>query len=85
MVLPGEVYESVGVDKDLCLATIPDFNSLIAIAQSVHTPIFAVTPEQLGQSGVVLEQTMNSRDNFERLFSDFADKVIELTTHEASA
>ena len=53
MTLPADVYQKVGMD-DYCLATIPDFNSLIAKSQETQTPIYDLTDEQIGQSGRVL-------------------------------
>jgi cellulose biosynthesis protein BcsQ len=64
-----------------CLATIPDFNSLIAKSQDTRTPVFALTEAQIGQGGAVLERTIESRDHFKELFSGLADKVIGLTGH----
>ena len=77
MALPKHVYERSGVEE-FCLARISDFNSLIAKSQEHQTPVFALTPAQIEQSGVVLQGTMQSRDNFEVIFSDLADKVVSL-------
>ena len=79
MTLPDTSYRNHGMEEGFCLATIPDFNSLIAKSQEAQTPIFALTPEQIGQRGVVLETTERSRDQFRKIFSDLADKTIELT------
>ena len=70
--------------NEYCLATIPDFNSLIAKSQDTRTPVFALTREQIGQGGAVLETTIRSRDRFEVLFSELADKVIGLTGYASS-
>lgn len=78
MMLPREVYEAAGLGTDECLATIPDFNSLIAKSQENRTPVFALSKEQIGQSGVVLGATVESRDQFRALFSDLGDKVLRL-------
>ena len=74
LTLPRTVYEAHGVN-DFCLATIPDFNSLIAKSQEHQTPVYALTPEQIGQAGTVLATTLESRDNFNAMFSALADKV----------
>ena len=76
MVLPSEMYG--GMDG-YCLAMIPDFNSLIAKSQEHQTPIYALTDEQIGQSGVVLEATKNSQANFQEIFEGLAAKVVRLT------
>ena len=83
LTFPKTVYEAHGVN-DFCLATIPDFNSLIAKSQEHQTPVYALTPEQIGQAGTVLATTLESRDNFNAMFSALADKVIALVNHADS-
>ena len=78
MMLPPELYEEMGIEKH-CLVTIPDFNTLVAKSQTFQTPVFELDQHQIGLTGPVLEQTMESRDRFRQLFSDLADKVIGLT------
>ncbi len=80
MVLPDESYQTHRIN-DYCLAQIPDFNSLIARAQETRTPVFALTNEQIGQTGNVLDMSGKSRDNFREIFSEFTDKVIGLTSN----
>ena len=84
MMLPDQVYREESMEVDFCLTTIPDFNTLIAKSQDHQTPVFALTPEQIGQAGRVEEITLKSRDNFHRIFSGLADKIIRLTTHASS-
>ncbi len=84
MMLPDQVYGEESVGAAFCLATIPDFNTLITKSQDHQTPIFALTPEQIGQADTVLENTLKSRDNFNQIFSELADKIIKLTTHASS-
>lgn len=84
MMLPDQVYRAENMGAASCLTTIPDVNTLIAKSQDHQTPVFALTPEQIGQSGTVLENTLKSRDNFRQIFSELADKIIRLTTHASS-
>jgi cellulose biosynthesis protein BcsQ len=81
MLLPRKNYADLGLSADYCLASIPDFNSLIAKSQSVQAPVFALTPSQIGEAGVVLVGMQKSRDEFKELFSHLADKIITLTTN----
>jgi cellulose biosynthesis protein BcsQ len=81
MLLSEDLYESVGLDRGRCLAQIPDFNSLIARSQEFQTPIYALSDEQIGQVGVVLDASVASRDGFHQVFSDLATKVLRLTEH----
>ncbi len=80
MTLSSDCYAGQRVEN-YCLASVPDFNSLIAKSQEIRTPVFALAEEQIGQTGSVLGNTVESRDRFKQIFSDFADKVIGLTGH----
>jgi hypothetical protein len=81
--LPDQSYREAGnspVDS-YCLAQIPDFNTLAATSQSHKTPVFALTDAMFGHVGKVLEQDKAKRQEFRRLFSQLADRVITLTAH----
>ncbi len=80
MTLPDSTYGSLKRDN-YCLAKISDFNSLITISQEKQTPVYALTDEQIGQSGAVLANTKKSQDGFKGIFSDLGNKVIRLTSH----
>jgi hypothetical protein len=80
MLLPDNAYTAAGLENDLCLATISDFNTLVARSQDTRTPVFALTPEQLNYQGFVLEKTAKSRDAFGEVFRQLANKIITLTS-----
>lgn len=84
MMLPSDCYAQQQIGDTYCLASVPDFNSLIAKSQETRTPVFALTREQIGQTGNVLATTVKSRDRFEEIFSELADKVIGLTGYASS-
>ncbi|MBI1929442.1 AAA family ATPase [Candidatus Poribacteria bacterium] len=84
MMLPDKAYEDQGIGVGFCLATVPDFNTLIAKSQEAQTPVFALTPKQIGYTGPVLDNTIKSRDNFKQIFSELADKIIGLTSNGSS-
>ena len=84
MMLPKDAYKQQGIDDTFCLVTIPDFNTLIARSQATQTPIFALTAEQIDQTGIVLERTLQSRDSFQEIFSQLADKIIGLSEYAGS-
>ena len=48
-------------------------------SQEAQTPVFALTSEQIGYTGTVLDIIIESRDNFKQIFSELADKIIGLT------
>ena len=76
-------YAEFGIE-DYCLATIPDFNTLVITSQNAQTPVFALTAEQIGRTGIVLQQVEQQRDNLSGLFSKLTDKVIRLTSDAIS-
>jgi hypothetical protein len=77
MVFDEEYYHDNEIEN-FCLASIPDFNTLIATSQENKVPVFALTPEHLNQVGVVLKNTLEKRDVFGDIFSNLAKKIIRL-------
>ncbi|HHP7246181.1 MAG TPA: ParA family protein [Elainellaceae cyanobacterium] len=80
MMLPEQVYADQGIDNSLCLTKISNFNSLIALSQEHRTPIYALTAQQLGQKGIVLEKNQAKQTEFRQMFENLADKIIGLTS-----
>jgi cellulose biosynthesis protein BcsQ len=85
MLLPQAQYDSADLEHGYKLATIPDFNSLIASSQEHQTPVFALREDQFTGGGIVKDNFAVARNNFHRLFSNMADKVIALTEPHESA
>ncbi len=80
MTLSQEKYTNVLGNSSYELAHFSDFNTLVALSQTHQTPIFALSEEQMAQTGVVLENFKKSRDKFREVFSGLADSIINLTT-----
>jgi len=81
--IPALAREGMVCDQDegdYTLASIADFKSLIAKSEQYQTPVFALSEKQIGATGVVLQSAIQRRDDFRKVFSQFADKVISLTT-----
>jgi cellulose biosynthesis protein BcsQ len=78
MMLPEAFYGTTGVQQGKPLIQMSDFNSLIALSQKHAAPVFGLTDDQLEQSGVVLQITKQSMAQFRQLYSDGADKIIEI-------
>lgn len=86
MTLSSRQYAKVaGLAANYCLAQIADFNTLITQSQEHQTPVFALTDEQLGHVGKVLQTDQNKRAEFNNTFSVLAHKVAALTAHESAA
>lgn len=84
MVLPEEAYASIGLTVGKPLLQMSDFNSLIALSQKHKVPVFALSDEQLEQTGIVLERTKKSMISFRDLFAKAADRIIALTEYAVS-
>ena len=84
MMLPSQAYRDQGLQSSLSLAKISNFNSLIAVSQIHRTPVCALTPQQLGQKGIILEANQQKQEEFRKIFSDLADKIITLTSRSVN-
>lgn len=84
MLLPKRAYECQGMES-YCLSTISDFNSLIAKSQEARVPVFALTDQQIGQSGIVLERTLRAQKEFTDAFRNLSDKVQFLTGYDGDS
>ena len=79
MLLPDDLYLSIGLQLGEPILQMSDFNGLIALSQKHQTPVFCLSDEQLEQTGIVLSRTKKSMEQFNKLFSMAADRVITLT------
>jgi hypothetical protein len=83
--LPAQLYDTQGIDcNNFCLAMIADFGALITKSQEHKTPIFALTPEQLGWGGSVFSLSLKNQERFNEVFSNLAERVIGLTWNAVS-
>jgi len=74
------VYEGIlGEEKrGYCLGLVPDFNTLVTSSHLGSTPVFALSDEQLGTAGSVLEQNQAKRQEFHGLYQTAASRIIQL-------
>jgi len=84
MMLPDQLYRDQGIGESLSLAKISNFNSLIALSQEHRTPVYDLTPQQLNQTGIVLERNQQKQEEFRQTFSDLADKIISLSSESST-
>jgi cellulose biosynthesis protein BcsQ len=80
MLLPEQTYTEQGIESSFTLTKISNFNSLIALSQEHQTPIYDLTPQQLGQRGIVLESNQKKQEEFRQTFSRLAERVTGLTS-----
>jgi cellulose biosynthesis protein BcsQ len=81
MLFPIETYEEVYGQGDFTIAEIPDFQSLLPKAHAAGVPVFALSNEQIGETGPVLEQMASKRDSFRVLFERVVQTVVRLMDH----
>ncbi|MEU0355119.1 ParA family protein [Streptomyces cyaneofuscatus] len=72
------VYEQAGLDTALRLASIPDFNTLIANSQQARKPVFTLTQEDVGRRGFVWGTQKKSIESFRQVFEQLAKRVEKL-------
>lgn len=80
MSIDRDVFEeNSSGEEPFNLANISDFNSLIAQSQKHNIPVFALADEQIEQGGTILDNMIESRDNFLECFHQLALDVHSVT------
>ncbi len=82
MLLSDEDYSADLIENGLCLSEIPDFQGLLPKALESGVPVFALTDDEIGETGPVLVGMQKKREIFDELFEDLADEVKRLTTQD---
>ena len=70
--------QQAGLLRDHCLAEISEFGALIQKANDSAVPDFALTKQQIGERGPVLEQMEANRVRFYGIIENVARVVMEL-------
>ncbi|MDE0092518.1 MAG: AAA family ATPase [Oligoflexia bacterium] len=85
MVIDREIFTSYISDElPYNLISIGDFNSLIAISQENQKPIFALTDEEINQSGYSLKEMQENQKDFKNLFDKLAKSICNLIKEDRS-
>ena len=71
-------YANAGVGVDFNIIQVGEFNSLGAKSHRFNVPVFELTIPELEQSGVVLNNTLQSQNNFRSIYNDAATKISTL-------
>lgn len=79
LLLDPDLYESAGLEGSLRLASIPDFNTLIATSQQARKPVFTLTQDDVGRRGYVWDTQQASIANFRAIFEELAVRIETLT------
>lgn len=72
-------YETAGIDDSYAIASVSDFNTLIADAQQARKPVFAITQDDVSSVGIVWDGRKAQVDAFRKVFEELADRVVTLT------
>ncbi len=83
MALDADKYRECGIEPGDPILQMSDFNSLIALSQKHQAPVFSLTDDQLEQTGIVLERTKASMNNFRESFDQAAGKILCLLSNES--
>jgi hypothetical protein len=83
MILDEEDYKKFGIIDNYCLATIPDFNTLITTSQETQTPVFSLKSDQIQYTGIVLKNIQENVANFHKIFSELATKIDRLIDNDS--
>jgi chromosome partitioning protein len=61
---------------DYCLGEIPDFQGLLPKSNEAGVPVFAVTNEEIKETGPVLKGFQDRRKKFRKQFEEITGKII---------
>lgn len=75
-----ERYENAKAKTEDFLVEVPDFNSLIAISQSLSKPVFELDRDDIKNSGSVAINQVESAVSFDKIYNDAACKIIKMLT-----
>lgn len=75
MTFTPEIYGTDLIDKNYCLAEIPDFQGLLPKSHAAGVPVFDVTDKEIGEAGTVLAGLQEKRRIFSNQFKTLAEDV----------
>ncbi len=79
MTLTDDIYGDALLENGLCLSEIPDFQGLLPKSLDAGIPVFALSDEEINETGPVLAQMVSNRGRFDGLFENLASEIIRLT------
>jgi cellulose biosynthesis protein BcsQ len=78
LLLEEECYEQAKAKLENFLVEVPDFNSLIAISQSLSKPVFELNRDDIMNSGSVADNQVESAKSFNKIYGDAAKKILKI-------
>lgn len=84
-VLEQSQYEKYSdADALYRIASVADFNALIANSQTNQTPVFALTQDQVQRGGAAWDITEENIKAFRQVFEELSDRIVALTNDDAA-
>src|SRR6185312_6932667 len=84
MVFGEQIYRAAGIEEDLCLSEIPDFQGLLPKANDAGVPVFAMEDDEIGEAGAVLDGMIEKRDTFFELFENISKQIMQICEYAKS-
>jgi hypothetical protein len=84
LVLPDDAYRNAKLEDDLWLASIAEFNTLIAYSQRTRKPVFALDKADVERTGSVWISARKNIERFRATFEQLAQRVEYLTNYPPS-
>nr|WP_294553014.1 AAA family ATPase [uncultured Rhodopila sp.] len=78
LLFEGKRYDSANAELKSFLIEVPDFNSLIAISQSLSKPVFELDRNDIMNSGSVANNQIESTEKFNRIYGRAAKRILAL-------
>lgn len=78
LLLEEEIYEGAEAPLKDFLVEVPDFNSLIAISQSLSKPVFELTRDDIRNSGSVAQNQVESAEKFHEIYTVATKKILSI-------
>ncbi len=78
LTLPDNDYPDVLRNHGFCLDEIRDFGALLPRSREADVPVFALSENELGETGVVLGNMIDRRDQIHEQFSAIAQTLRNL-------
>lgn len=75
LLLDAASYDNAAAKLGDFLIEVPDFNSLIAISQSLSKPVFDLTRDDIKNSGSVANNQVESAESFKKVYATGAQKI----------
>ena len=81
LTLPEGVYPQNLKTNSYCLSEIPDFGGLLPKANAAGVPVFALTDEEIDETGPILDGMVAKRDQLREQFAGVATVLETLLDH----